>query len=76
MPLINCEISFILTWSKKCVIPSTTGKTEFAVTNTKRHVPAPTLRTEDNINLLKQLESSFKKTINWNKYQSKTTDWE
>ena len=42
MPLINCEISFILTWSIKCVIPSTTGKTEFAVTNTKHHVPAPT----------------------------------
>ena len=57
-------------------MPSTTGKTEFAVTNTKRYVAAATLRTEDNINLLKQLESSFKKTINWNKYQSKTTDWE
>ena len=29
------------------------------------------LSTEDNVKLLKQLESCFKRTINWNKYQSK-----
>ena len=31
------------------------------------------LSTEDNVKLLKQLESCFKRTINWNKYQSKLT---
>ena len=30
-----------------------------------------TLSTEDNAKLLQQLKSSFKRTINWNKYQLK-----
>ena len=30
-----------------------------------------TLSTQNNIKLLKQLESDFKKLINWNKYHSK-----
>ena len=30
-----------------------------------------TLSTQDNVTLLKQLESGFKRTINWNKYQLK-----
>ena len=55
MPLINCEISLILTWSKKCVISSGTEATEFATADTKIYVPVVTLSTEDNIKLLKQL---------------------
>ena len=42
MPLINCEISPDLTWSKKCVISSAVGITENIVT----------LSTEDNVKLL------------------------
>ena len=38
MPLISCEISFILTWSKSCVISSATGKTEFVITNINLYV--------------------------------------
>ena len=30
-----------------------------------------TLSTQDNVKLLEKLKSGFKKTINWNKYQSK-----
>ena len=48
MLLINCEIYFILTLSKTCVIASATGKTEFAVTNTKFYLPVVTLSTQDN----------------------------
>ena len=69
MPLINFEISLDLTWSKKYVISSAVRKTEFAITDTKIYVPVVTLPTEDNVELLKQLESGFKKKINWNKYQ-------
>ena len=29
MPLINCKINFILTWSEDCVICSATGETKF-----------------------------------------------
>ena len=35
MPLINCEVELILTWSKNCIISSATGETKFAITETK-----------------------------------------
>ena len=76
IPLINCEISLNLTWSEKCVISSATGKTKFTITDIKIDVPVVTLSTEDNIKLLKQLESGFKRTINCNKYQTKLEDKE
>ena len=37
------------------------------------NVPVITLPTQDNVKQLKQLESGFKWTTNWNKYQSKLT---
>ena len=43
----------------------------FSITDTKRYASVVTLSTEDNAELLEQLKSSFKRTINWNKYQSK-----
>ena len=33
-----------------------------------------TLSTQENINLLKQLQSCFKRKTNWNKYLPKTTN--
>ena len=71
MPLINCEISPNLTWSKKCVIFSAVGVTEFKITDTNLGVPIITLSTEDRVKLFKQLESGFKRTTNWNKYHPK-----
>ena len=35
MPLINCEVNLILTWSPACVISSATGETKFKITETK-----------------------------------------
>ena len=70
MPLINCEVNLILTWSKDCVIASTTGETKFAITETKLYVPVVTLSTQYDAKLLQQLKSSFKRTTNWNKYES------
>ena len=70
MPLINCEVNLILTWSKDCVITNSEGEGKFAVTETKLHVPVVTLSTQDNAKLLQQLKSGFKRTINWNKYES------
>ena len=37
------------------------------------NVVVVTLSTQDNVKLLDQLKSGFKRTINWNKYQSKAT---
>ena len=64
MPLIKCEIILDLTWSKECVISSAVRKTEFAIADTKIYVPVVTLSTEDNVKLLKQLKSGFKRIIN------------
>ena len=69
MPLINCEVNLILTWSSTCVITNSTGAGRFEITDAKLYVPILTLSTQDNANLHQQLKSSLKRTISWNKYQ-------
>ena len=74
MPLINCQVELILTWSSNCVIIYTDVANQnptFTITETNLHVPVVTLSTQDNAKLLPQLKSVFKRTINWNKYLSK-----
>ena len=69
MSLINCEIILILTWSKNCfLVAGTIANQEptFTITDTKLYVPVVTLSTQNNVKLLKQLDSDFKRTINWN----------
>ena len=39
MPLINCEVNLILTWSSTCVITNSTGAGRFAITYTKLYIP-------------------------------------
>ena len=73
MVLINCKIFLHLRWSKHCFLVAGTESNqlpEIKITDTKRYVPVVTVSTQDNIKLLKQLESGFKRTINWEKYQS------
>ena len=70
MPIINCEVELILTWSKKCVITNSTGEGKFVITDTKLYVPVVTLSTQDNLKLLQQVKSGFKRKIIWNKYES------
>ena len=70
MSLINCEVNLILLWSSTCVITNSTGEGIFAITDTNLYVPVVTLSTQDNVKLLQQLKSGFKRTTNWNKYQS------
>ena len=43
------------------------------INNTQVNNAKATLSTEDNKKLLQQSKSVFKRTINWNKYQSKVT---
>ena len=71
MTLTNCEVNLIFTWSANCVIVYTDAANEiptFTITETNLHVPVVTLLTQDNVKLLPQLKSGFKRTINWNKY--------
>ena len=48
MPLINCPINLILTWSDKCVLSNDTNATTFTINDTKLYVPIATLSTRDN----------------------------
>ena len=45
MPLINCEVNLILTWSSTCVITNSIGifAGRFAITDTKLFVPVVTI---------------------------------
>ena len=70
MSLINWEVNLILTWSKDFVITNSTREGKFAITETKLYLPAVTLSTKDNAKLLQQLKLGFKRTINWNEYES------
>ena len=77
MRLINCETILQLKWSKNCILVAGTPANEnprFKINDTEPYVPIVTLSTQENIKLLKQLESGFKRTINWNKYLPKTTN--
>ena len=66
IPLINCEVELILTWSADCVIIYTKidGQVPtFPITETNLYVTIVTLSTQDNSKLLPQLKNGFKRTI-------------
>ena len=54
MPLINCEINLILTWSANCVIKYNVVDqgTTLQINDTKLYFPKINLSTEDNVKLL------------------------
>ena len=86
IPLISCEVSLELKWDKNCIITSLeqrdigggnrdnapTGAT-LAINDCKLYVPAVTLSKDDEIELLTNLKSGFKREIIWHKYRSQMT---
>ena len=89
IPLISCEVFLELKWNKNCVITSLerrqvdagppvvrdnapTGAT-LSITNCKLYVPVVTLSKDEEIKLLTNLKSGFKREIIWNKYRSQMT---
>ena len=86
IPLITCEVSLELKLDKNCVITSLeqrdigggnrdndpTGPT-LSITDCKLYVPAVTLSKDDEIKLLTNLKSGFKREIIGNKYRSQMT---
>ena len=71
MPLITCEVNLILTWSANCIIIYTNVANQiltFTITETNLYVPVVTSSTQDNVKLLLQLKSGFKRTVSWYKY--------
>ena len=81
MPLINCNIHLELNWSNNCVMygadtyaggdNANNREATFQITSTKLYVPVVTLSTKDNINLKKQLNEGFERSVYWNEYKLK-----
>ena len=89
IPLISCEVSLELRWDKNCVITSLEQRViaganlpardnapkgaTLAITDCKLYVPVVTLSKDDEVKLLTNLKSGFKREIIWNKYRSQMT---
>ena len=89
IPLISCEVSLELKWDKNCVITSLEQRViasanppardnrpagaTLEITKCKLYVPVVTLSKDDEIKLLTNLKSGFKREIIWNKYRSQMT---
>ena len=72
MPLINCKAELSLKWYKTCLLTAPITAT-FTITDAKLYAPVVTLSKDNDIKLLEQLKSGFKRTIKWNKCRSKMT---
>ena len=86
IPLISCEVSLKLKWNKNCVTTriqreinldggnteASTGTT-LAIKDCKLYVSVVTLSKDDEIKLLTNLKSGFKRETIWNKYRSEMT---
>ena len=80
IPLINCEITLILSWYKECVLVGRAFRgppaaainsptdAKFEIIDCKLYVPVVTLSVENDNKLLEQLKSGFRRSIKWNKY--------
>ena len=83
IPFISCEVSLELKWDKNCAITSLeqrdigggnrdnapTGAT-LEIKKCELYVPVVTLSKDDQIKLLTNLKSGFKREIIWDKYRS------
>ena len=89
IPLISCEVSLKLKWDKNCVITSLEERqvdagppvvrdnfpigATLAINDCKLYIPVVTLSKDDEIKLLTNLKSGFKREMIWNKYRSQMT---
>ena len=89
IPLISDEVSLELKWNKNCVIASLEKRevdagppvvrdnspagATLAINDCKLYIPVVTLSKDDEIKLLTNLKSRFKREIIWNKYRSQMT---
>ena len=86
IPFINCEVSLELECNKNCLITSKEQRdigggnrgnaptgAMLSITNCRLYVPVVTLSKDDEIKLLTNLKSGFKREIIRNKYRSQMT---
>ena len=86
MPLINCEITLILSWYKECVLVGRAHRgppaaeinsptdAKFEITDCKLYFPIVTLSAEKDSKLLEQLNPGFRITIKCNNYMSQMSN--
>ena len=83
---MSCEVSLELKWDKNCIITSlqkrdieavrparvdnSPADATLAINDCKLYIPIVTLSKDDEIKLLTDLKSGFKREIEWNKYRS------
>ena len=86
IPLISCEVFLELKWNRNCVITSLERRqvdarhpiirdndpadATLAIDKCKLYIPVVTLSKHDEIKLLTNLKSRFKREVIWNKYRS------
>ena len=81
LQLANCKIHLELNWNNNCVMYGAdtyaggdnvnNKEALFQVTSTNLYVPIVTLLSKENINLTKQLNQRFKRSVYWNEYKFK-----
>ena len=89
IPLVNCEITLILSWYKECALvgrafrgpPAAAANrinsptsAKFEIIDCKLYVPVVTLSAENDNKMLQQLKSGFRRSIKWNKYMSQMSN--
>ena len=86
IPLINSEITLILSWYKECVLVGRAFRgtpaaainsptdAKFEITDCKSYVPLVTLSAENDNKLSEQLKSGFRRSIKWKKYISQMSN--
>ena len=72
MPLISCKVHLELNWIEDCILSSAGNSAKFEISGAKLHFPIVTLSTKDSVNLTKQLSEGCKRSVYWNKYQTKS----
>ena len=75
VPLINCEINISLTWSDKCIIVTRyygDQEPKLAIIDAK-HLCSSCGFISLRLRTIAAVKIGFKRTINWNKYQSEPT---
>ena len=80
MPLINRKNHLELNWNNNCVMygadtyaggdNANDREITLQITSTRLYVPVVTLSTKENVNLAKQLDEGFKRSVYWNEYNT------
>ena len=76
LPLINTKLHLKLSWTENCIMNNVgandnddNNTNTFQITKTELYITAVTLKTDDNLKLIKLLSKRFKRSVFWNEYK-------